>query len=35
MYSVYLNDGTGPVELLVPIVDGTLEEYRPFAEKLG
>ncbi len=35
MYSVYLNDGTGPVELLVPIVDGTLEEYRPFADKLG
>lgn len=35
MYSVYLNDGTGPIELLVPIVDGTLEEYRPFAEKLG
>lgn len=35
MYSVYLNDGSGPQELLVPIVDGTLEEYRPFAEKLG
>lgn len=35
MYSVYLNDGSGPIELLVPIVDGTLQEYRPYAEQLN
>lgn len=34
-YSVYLDDGSGPIELLVPVVDGTLAEYRPFAEMLG
>jgi hypothetical protein len=35
MHQVYLNDGTDPVGILVPVVDGSLEEYRSFAEELG
>lgn len=35
MHSVYLNDGSGPLELLVPVVDGTLLEYKPYADQLG
>ena len=35
MHEVYLNDGSDPIGILVPVVDGSLEEYRPYAESLG
>jgi hypothetical protein len=35
MHSVYVNAGQDPMEILVPVVDGSLEEYREYAESLG
>lgn len=35
MHEVYLNDGTDPIGILVPVVDGSLQEYRSYAEALG
>jgi hypothetical protein len=35
MHSVYVSAGSDPVELLVPVVDGSLEEYRSYADSLG
>ena len=35
MHMIYFSDGMSPVELMVPVLDGQLEEYRPFAEALN
>lgn len=35
MHSVYVNAGQDPMEILVPVVDGALAEYREYAESLG
>lgn len=35
MYSVYLAGNSDPIEMLVPVLDGTLAEYRPFLERLN
>lgn len=35
MHSIYLSDGNDPQEIKVPILDGTLAEYRPFVEALN
>ncbi|MDG2496889.1 MAG: hypothetical protein P8M68_01750 [Aquiluna sp.] len=35
MHMIYFTDGLNPVELMVPVLDGQLEEYRPFAESLN
>lgn len=32
MHPVYIRAGGDPTEILVPILDGTLEEYRPFID---
>jgi hypothetical protein len=32
MHPVYIRVGGDPTEILVPILDGTLEEYRPFID---
>jgi hypothetical protein len=32
MHPVYIRAGGDPTEMLVPILDGTLEEYRPFID---
>lgn len=32
LVTVYLTEGDLPMTILVPVVDGTLAEYRPFAE---
>jgi hypothetical protein len=34
MYSIYIAGNSDPVEMLVPVLDGTLEEYRKFASQL-
>lgn len=35
IHSVYLSGSADPIEMNVPILDGTLEEYRPFVESLN
>lgn len=35
MRNVFIASGGDPVGLLVPVLDGTLEEYRPFVEALN
>lgn len=35
MYSLFISDGINPAEVSVPVLDGSLEEYRPFAESLN
>lgn len=35
MHQVYVSDGADPIGLLVPVVDGSLEEYRSYAEALN
>lgn len=34
LYPIFISDGGDPVELLVPVLDGTLAEYREFYEQL-
>jgi hypothetical protein len=35
MHSIFVSDGMSPIQLLVPVLDGSLAEYRPFAESLN
>lgn len=35
MHSIFLSNGSDPIEMLVPIMDGSLAEYRPFVESLN
>lgn len=35
MHSIFLSDGSDPIEMLVPVLDGTLAEYREFVEPLN
>lgn len=35
LHSIYVSNGSDPVEMLVPVMDGSLAEYRPFVEKLN
>lgn len=35
LHSIYVSDGSDPVELVVPVMDGSLAEYRPFVESLN
>ena len=35
MHSVYLAGDSDPVEILVPVMDGSLEEYRQYSESLN
>jgi hypothetical protein len=35
LHSIYVSNGSDPVEMLVPIMDGSLAEYRPFVEALN
>lgn len=35
MHPIYLSGKSDPIEMLIPILDGTLEEYRPFVEPLN
>ena len=30
MHTIFVSDGMSPIRLLVPVLDGSLEEYRPF-----
>lgn len=34
LYSVYLSTGVDPIKLMVPVLDGSLAEYREYAEAL-
>ena len=34
LYPIFISDGGDPIELLVPVLDGTLAEYREFYEQL-
>ncbi len=35
MHMIYFSDGSTPLEVMVPVLDGQLEEYRAFAESLN
>lgn len=35
MHMIYFSDGSSPIEVMVPVLDGQLEEYRSFAESLN
>jgi hypothetical protein len=32
MHTIFVSDGTSPIKLAVPVLDGSLAEYRPFLE---
>lgn len=32
MHTIFVSDGMSPIQLAVPVLDGSLEEYRPFLE---
>ncbi len=35
IHTIYVSDGSDPIELVVPVMDGSLAEYRPFVESLN
>ncbi|BDQ00675.1 hypothetical protein [Aquiluna sp. KACHI24] len=35
LHTIYVSDGSDPIELVVPVMDGSLAEYRPFVESLN
>ena len=35
LHEVYLSDGSDPIQMLVPVMDGTLSEYKSFFEALN
>jgi len=32
MHTIFVSDGINPIELDVPVLDGSLQEYRPFLD---
>lgn len=35
LHSIFVSNGSDPIEMLVPVMDGSLAEYRPFVEALN
>ncbi len=35
IHTIYVSAGSDPIELVVPVMDGSLAEYRPFVESLN